>query len=243
VWPAWLALFFAVPDSYVRMPAWVRIGVQTVPVLLLQRLLRCEYHVGADGLLVKLALGSRFIPWSDVLAIEPHERGIILRLLDEALALPVSPHLRSSSVQEREKQSAFLARATEALAAYRSGSATDAAARLARRGRTRDAWLRDLSARDGDYREAPLPDDRLWQVVEAPTATDSARAAAALVIARGQGTSDADRARLRIAAEACASPRLRVVLDKAASGAAEAEVEAALAEVEDEARAPEKARA
>jgi hypothetical protein len=51
-----------------------------------------------------------------------------------------------------------------------------------------------------------------------------------VVLARSAG--EVDRSRLRIAAEACTATRLRVVLDKAAPGPTDAEVEEALAEIE-----------
>lgn len=53
-------------------------------------------------------------------------------------------------------------------------------------------------------------------MVESPAAEVTARAGAAAVLEQ-EATED-DRARLRIAADACAEPRLRVVLDKAATG-------------------------
>lgn len=197
-------------------------------------------HVGADGLLLSHRLGERFLPWAEVESIDPYPRGVVVKTRAEALHIPITSHFRLYHDHEREAQGALITRARDALAAHRRGDPVDTAARLSRRGRPLGEWIRGLLDRDGDFRSAPVPEDRLWQVVESSTATPTARAGAAAVLMRG--AEEQGRARLRIAADACASPRLRVVLDKAASGAPEEEVHAALAEVEDEAEAEEEAR-
>ena len=154
-----------------------------------------------------------------------------------ALATPqgVEVTLDDGSLAVRAEGStrvALLSRIDEALKAYRAGDAGDLGARLARSGRDRAAWLGALSDRRGDFRTAPLDDERLWHLVESPTAPPTARAAAALVLSRGAGAED--HRRLRIAADACAFPRLRVVLDKAGAGADEEALGEALDAVEDE---------
>lgn len=207
-------------------------------------------HVGADGLLIVHRLGKRFVPWAEVESVDPYVRGVAVKTrnevgkvgkVGEVLEIPTTSRFQLYYEYEKAAQAAFVTRAREALEAYRRGDLVDAAALLSRRGRPVDEWIRALLDRGGDFRAAPVPDDRLWQVVESATATPTARAGAAAVLARS--TEEQGRARLRIAAEACASPRLRVVLDKAASGAPEDEVHAALAEVEDEAEAEARAAA
>jgi len=190
----------------------------------------CDIHVGADGLLVRYRVGSRFVSWDDVESIEPTDVGARVRMRSGALELPISARGKLYYDYERQIRAALIERARAALDAYRQGSEVGPAARLARRGRSRDAWVTALFDVGGDFRQAPLDESQLWRVVENPTAAPTARAAAAAVLAR---TAPSEK-RLRVAADACASPRLRVVLEKAASGAEAAAIEDALAEVDDD---------
>jgi hypothetical protein len=192
------------------------------------------FHVGADGVLVKHRLGERFVPWSDVRAVGPYRRGVLLVLDGERLALPTTPHVIMFYDNERAMQAALLLRMRDALAAHRFRGSSDAAERIARRGRPAADWVRDLFHREGDFRQAPLLDDDLWRVVESTTADATARAAAAAILAQGGG--DGARERLRISAAACAAPKLRIALDRAASGATDEQMADALAEVEDPAK-------
>jgi hypothetical protein len=190
-------------------------------------------HVGADGLWIATRVRPRFVPWSAVIAIEPYDRGVVVRGHGEVVTLQMTTASTLANEHDLVAREALLARATEALAAYRRGDVPDVAARVARLGRPHREWMRALFDREGDFRAAPLLDDQLWTVVESPMADVTARAGAAVVLARSAG--DAERSRLRIVAEACTAPGLRVVLDKASSGASDAEVEEALAAMEDDA--------
>jgi hypothetical protein len=177
--------------------------------------------VARDGLFVE-GMQRRFIPWSEVVSTRCSWGGVSLKLTNGALALPANG----------DQQPALLARIDEALAAYRADASVDLDTRLARRGRDRGAWLRALSGREGDFRSAPLSDEQLWSLIERTSTPATARAAAALILARS--ADENDRARLRITAEACASPRLRVVLDGAGRGVGEEALCQVLDEVEDE---------
>jgi hypothetical protein len=189
----------------------------------------CIIHVGADGLLVGTRIGPRFVPWSEVVSLESASRGVVVRCKAEAIAIPTSLTVAANPRDEVAKQ-ALLDRAHAALAAHRRGEEPDVAALLARRGRPHAEWVRALFHREVGFRTAPVLDDQLWSVVESATADATARAGAAAVLARAGGA--AERERLRVAADGCAAPRLRAVLEKAADGASDAEVEAALLEVE-----------
>jgi hypothetical protein len=182
--------------------------------------------VADDGVVIttRFAHRRRFVPWSAVVAARRSARGVQLDLARGTLLLHA----------HRRDQPALLDRVNAALAVYQALAARDPDAVLARRGRDRETWLRAFSDTEGDFRSAPLGEDQLWHLVESPTAPPTARAAAALVLTRTAG--DEARGRLRLAAEACASPRLRVVLDEAGSGAAEEALYAALDEVEDHER-------
>lgn len=155
----------------------------------------CKIHIGADGLLVATRVAPSFVPWSEVLAVEPYARGVIVRRKDGDLVLPL---MAGSFVKDmdRANQQALLTRAREALDAYRRSEEPEVAARVARGGRPHAEWMRDLFDREGTFRTAPILDDQLWSVVESPNADPTARAGAAAVLARTAG--EAERARLRM---------------------------------------------
>lgn len=107
---------------------------------------------------------------------------------------------------------------------------------LARQGRDVGAWLSDLDRLRGPagatYRvAAPVDNEQLFRVLENPAAGPGARAAAAVLLRGSLGPGDAPRARAVV--ERCASPRLRVALERALDdGADEAERSRALAELD-----------
>jgi hypothetical protein len=194
--------------------------------------MRCDVDVGADGLLLRHRLGSRFVPWAEVVSVRPYARGVAVNLKRGTIELPLSARAEVQEGPQEETRAALVDRASAALAAYRRDDEVAVAARVARGGRSKEAWFRRLFERKGDYRAAPLLTDQLWRIVESPAAVPTARAGAAAILAQSAG--DVDRARLRIAADACAAPELRVVLDKAAEGATDEELREALAAIEDE---------
>jgi len=71
----------------------------------------------------------------------------------------------------------------------------------------------------GSYRDPAARGDDLWRVVEDTSAPEDARAGAAVALRNEDGA----HPRLRIAAEAVASPKLRVALEKASDPAADDE--------------------
>ncbi|MFO0735904.1 MAG: hypothetical protein U0270_08490 [Labilithrix sp.] len=214
----------------------------TIPLLAASAIfLPAKIHVGSDGLLYKMRVGARFFPWSTVQAVLPIEKGIqVLLKTGETHDIPTVARGKMYYEYERVAQATLIARATDALATFERaresdrGDVPDVSARVARLGRSKEEWLSKLFDREGSFREAPIRNEDLWKVVESPGADVTARAGAAAVLARE--ASDEDRVRLRVAAETCAEPRLRVVLDKAATGE---DVMEALAEVEDERAARE----
>src|SRR5262249_33885234 len=74
--------------------------------------------------------------------------------------------------------------------------------------------LRTPSTSAGGYRRGAIPPDRLLRVVEDPAADPIARASAA--VALGPALDQEGRARLVRIAEACASPRARIVIEAVA---------------------------
>lgn len=180
-------------------------------------------HVGADGFRIEERLGARFVPWSEVVSIAPYQRGVRVQLRHGEIFLPM---------YDRSERSALFARVSATIAGHRARTTPEVAARVARGARPVDAWIRGLFDRGGDFREAPLRDEPLWSVVENPGSGASARAGAAAVLARSGG--EAERQRLRIAAASCASPRLRIALDRFAEGVDDDAMRELLGEIEDE---------
>lgn len=204
--------------------------------MMLVLLMPTKLSVGADGIVLRWFFRDRFIGYGDIADTEQYDKGwgrsrqigltVTLRS-GEKISIPTGQAKWSNEdvaiIQERMR---------EAMEAFRAGDAAADAALLRRGVRGVPEWVAALraigSGANADMRTAPLPRERLFRIVESPTAAVAERAAAA--VALGGELDDEVRGRLRIAAEATASPKLRVVLEAAASGAAEAEIEAALSE-------------
>ena len=135
-------------------------------------------------------------------------------------------------------------RIQEAMETYRRGDAEGDAALVRRNGRDLGAWinaLRSLGAgSNADLRTAPLPRERLFRIVESPTAAAGERAAAA--VALGTELDEEGRARLRSAAEATAAPKLRIAIEQAAASADEEALREALSALESEPEEKQAAR-
>jgi hypothetical protein len=105
---------------------------------------------------------------------------------------------------------------------------------LDRRERPVGDWITTLrsigTGANAAHRIAPVAPERLWRIVEDPSARAVARAAAA--VALGARIDDEGRARLKAAADATAAPKLRIALFAAADSAEEAELEEALRDLE-----------
>jgi hypothetical protein len=203
--------------------------------------------VGADGIATRWLWQKRFYGFDEIDAVNRFERGygrshvVGLKLLlrdGKEVFLPMSQGSWGDGdagiIEERVR---------EAMETFRRGDAAADAALLRRGDRAVGEWvsaLRSIGAgANADLRTAPVPRERLFRIVEDPSSPPADRAAAAIALG---SELDADaRARLQAAAEATAAPKLRIAIEKAASGSEAAEVEAALAEIE--AAASEEARA
>jgi hypothetical protein len=131
-----------------------------------------------------------------------------------------------------EEGPALEKRIREALALHRARN-VNAAAAVNRGGRTTSEWLEATSERRPTYREAHVPDEELWNIVEDAAASPTERAGAALALRRE--LDDAGRHRLRIAAGACAEKKLRVALESVAENASDQDLEDILEPLEDRA--------
>jgi hypothetical protein len=193
--------------------------------------------VGADGIAHRWLFFRRFIDYADVSTVTRYRRGkeeglSILLESNETVRIPIE----SGGISETGHAAAIEERVNEALDAWQRGGAVADEARLGRGERALSDWITALKAMgagaDAGPRQAPVPRDRLWRIVEDPRADHAARAAAAVALGGGE---DEERARLRVVAEATAAPRLRVAIE-AAAGQDEAAIGEALAAVEEEAK-------
>jgi hypothetical protein len=180
-------------------------------------------RVASDGVALDGRDGTTFVPIAQLEGVEGSSRGLVLRTTSGERAVPLTSGLqlgRDGFVQ----RDAAVHRLREAIARRRDAPEPPLTAQIARRGRPVTEWVRDLpDAREG-FRDGAVPDDALLEVLESPTTDETGRAAAALLLSR-RGAPEARR-RIGVAAGACASPRLRVVLEKAAEGEEAAVVEA-----------------
>jgi hypothetical protein len=189
--------------------------------LVLAGMIPSKIVVGVDGVLVKWLFTKRFIPMSQITAVtRADDRAIRFHLSSgESVVVHTSMRGKYKTARAPQHRDAVLARVAEALAAFRArGASVDVSALVGRGTRTKNEWLdalRKLRAGGGGYRSALVRDDDLWRVVEDPAAPADERAGAAMVLRRS--LDESGRARVRVAAEASASPKLRVVLDAAAS--------------------------
>lgn len=185
--------------------------------------------VGADGIALRWFSFVRFVPWSQVTSIVPSGRGA-------RLSVEGARDVRVGSVgPDGQMGAAFVEQLREAWTAWKDDQPGATRARLmdrlARGGRPVRIWhadLRALDASDGAYRVTAVRTEDLWRIVTDAGEAEETRAAAAVAL-RARGEPE----RLRIAAEDVASPRLRVVLERAADTTTdEAAIIEALAEIE-----------
>ncbi len=194
-----------------------------------------KIRIGVDGVHLKWLWVSQFTPFSTVRSVWMREENTqrfvdLVRTDGTTTSMPVSK-------QDGEQDLAHQ-RILQAFQAYqaRQGSADTEA--LARGGRTPAEWLtalRGLGAGAGSsLRRAHIDPDRLWSIVEDPSAAPAARAGAAAALA--SSASKEERTRIRVAAETIAEPRLRIAVEKAADeSTSEAELAQALAEIDERA--------
>ncbi len=185
--------------------------------------------IGADGVSIRRALRTRFIPFGRINSVtnDPLE---ILLVLDGG-GLERIP-LAELAIEPRR---ALFTRIEEARLASRHRVTPPAVAEvLDRNGRSIAEWRSTLSAMlrgSESYRTVALQRTDLLRVLGDPAAPSERRIGAALALAADG--SDEGRSRVRVVAEACASEPLRMALNRAADGALEpAELEAAVAPVE-----------
>jgi hypothetical protein len=193
----------------------------------------CSNQPGREGVYVDRRDDRRHIPFAAIEEVVPyvdHSGGktfvgasIVLRD-GERFVVPIGQDHFGGSGRAHQ----LVERMRAALAAYRSGAPVDGGEALQRAGRDARAWLSRLrrieAGANASAREAPVAPERLWRVLESPSAPPETRAGAAAALA---GALDDDgRRRLRVVLDDTAHPRLRVALESALDGDDDALAEA-----------------
>jgi hypothetical protein len=197
-------------------------GVSPVGMLLAMAVIltllfsRTKVEVGADGIMVRWLGSKRFISHSEIAGVSSAIEGwgrnrrmvVTLELTSgERYRMPTGSRLYDGG-----NGPALAARIEQALELFGKGDA-EPEAFLDRGDRPLERWIAALRKRElVDLRSPVLPKDRLWHVIEDPSAPAVDRAAAA--IALGPSLGDDERERLASVARTTAAPKLRVVLEK-----------------------------
>jgi hypothetical protein len=203
-------------------------------------LIPTKIRVGADGILTRWAGAEKFYGYREIERVAQYESGFGTRkYVGVELTLRSGKSVRlpvGQKMLNQEESNLLFERVREAIEVYREGAAGIDASALARSGRETTDWVRALKSlgagAGADMRTAGVPIESLLGVVtdSAARAIDRASAAVALTPVLG----DEDRTRIRVAADAAASPKLRVALEKVSSGADDATLAEALSELEEE---------
>ncbi len=220
------AIFLAVSFQGYGLAAKLVLALWMMTPLVVFFRVRARLHVGADGIVLTWLGRKRFLAYGEIEDVQRSRReGVCVKLKGAEEVIVHVGGDAAAIIQERIR---------EAMEAQRRGQAA-ADAPLLRRGKRGAAeWIAALRAigtgANLDMRTAPMPRERLFRIVEDPTASPADRAAAAITI--GANLDAAGRSRLSAAAEATVAPRLRVVLEEAAKGEDDAALTEALAQVE-----------
>ncbi len=199
--------------------------------------------IGVDGVQVRWLWWTRFYPFARVKSIRGHQNDQRHGFEIELKNGEKRPVLVSKGNDEEVAKLA-LDRVQQAFQAYTDGGqAADVSAALARRDRSPHEWLARLRAlgagANADMRTAVVSHERLWQIVDDPSAPATDRASAAVALA-AHGN-DEDRRRVGVAARRVVAPKLRIALEKtAAPEATDVELAEMLAELDAERVAAEK---
>lgn len=179
--------------------------------------------VGSDGIAIRSDVYDRFIPFSRITAVEPHDLGATLVLEGgERIELAVVPPglLTASDGTAaklhlaEQRRATLLARLTAGMSAVEALAGEE---RLSRQGRTMRAWREavcEVVVEDAPgYRAAVLSTEQAARIVENGHAAPEARIGAALALSAR--ASQATKQRLRIAIEDCADEATQLAIEQA----------------------------
>ncbi len=232
----WVAALFNIrgPSSFPFM-----LGVYVLQFFVVHALFGpASLVIGADGVIVKSVWRERFVAFREIRSLETDDRHVTFFLHDKSKVRARARHL-DTTIQDAIQQ-----RVNEALRLNRDRSMEPGAlAQLDKGTQTTVAWRKALSAllkREGSYRGAQLTRDQLLDVLENPGAHAERRIGAALALF-ADGDAEAVR-RIRVAAGAAANEKVRIALEKIASGETESRAIEEAAEAEQEALVRERSR-
>lgn len=190
-------------------------------------LTRTKVTVGADGILRSWLGKKEFWSYGEIESVRQFTdhsfwrkqkwQGVELVLRSGAtVRIPVA----SKQWRNQSSLDLIIERIREAMESHRQGDPAADTALLARQARPVSAWIQSLraigSGANADHRTAPVEPERLFRIVEDPSAAPSARAGAA--VALSASLDRAGKVRLKGAADATAAPKLRVAIEAAAAG-------------------------
>jgi hypothetical protein len=182
-----------------------------------------ELDIGADGVVVEhIGFITRFLPYARIRDIRDRHHSIDF-VLDDGETVSVW-----ANTDDLELRRGVVRRIAQARAA--SLGEPSRAELVARCGRPVAAWRAALAAQleqaDGYRAAAVSADDATRLLADAGSMAEQRIAAAVALLATG---GPASQTRVRVAAAACASPRMRIALERAADGCLnEALVDAAI---------------
>jgi hypothetical protein len=216
-------------------------------IVLIRLAHRVTMRVGADGIAFQEALRKeRFVPHDAIADVRAEDDTIVVIERDgrrstfsiggrrnEARESP------AHAAQRSDEAAAIVRRIRQARQAFREGAnAPELAVALERGSRSMRDWLTDLrrlgEGAASTFRTIGVAREQLFDVVESTTAAAKERVAA--MVALRATLREEEKPRVRVAAERIASPELRERMVRVLDAEDEAEIEAALRELEDESR-------
>jgi hypothetical protein len=230
-----------VVGRFLRLPAWTILGTVGISMgcgwafWLRQGV---SVAVGPDGVFLRRWIGrARFIQLDDIDSAKRENADVLLCLRDGGQIY--LSHVFTKRVSARHWQGdvagELVARVTERLAPPVRACAVGSV--VARGGRATGQWIDDvgaLSTKCRSFRQAVVPAEVLWHIVEDASAGETARAGAAMAL---RAELDIEgHARVRAAADACAAPRLRAALAVIGSDVGDAGVAAVVSCLDDSRR-------
>lgn len=188
-----------------------------------------EITVGTDGIAYQRGPFRRFIPLSEIKEVRSSDITLYVHIKNGRVI-----KLRSLTGADPGRAYSLELRVREALAAARGEHTSAQLELLERKGRSVADWTSSVAglARAGSsYRAASLSAEDLDAIVTSPDVTPERRIGAALALSNAGVPTAGER--IRIAAAQCASPRLRIALERVGEGSVDLEaIGEALAETE-----------
>jgi len=166
-------------------------------------------EIGVDGIRVRSGVVDEFLSYAQIAEVTVRRDSIVIRQQGgRESVLPLEHGARALEVVARIQKAAA---AAGAVATATRAERSETASLL---GGVGGAELRSIGTEsDASYRACRVPRERLWSMVEDPSATEAIRARAA--VALSGALSAEDRGRLRAVADLSVSPKVRVAVDAA----------------------------